>query len=86
MKGLTKLMNSDVLIPSLRSTSPPPNQKKSGFSLTIASSKMTGMSVFMPIHVTALCPYPVNTIDVSSGASLKLNFFFDILPSLSAYR
>ena len=33
-------------------------------------SSLTGMSVFMPIQVTALCPYPVNSIDVSSGASL----------------
>ena len=30
----------------------------------------TGISVFMPIHVTALCSNPVNFTDVSSGASL----------------
>jgi hypothetical protein len=32
----------------------------------------TGMSVFMPIQVTPLCPYPVNSADVSSGASLTV--------------
>ena len=26
----------------------------------------------MPIQVTALCPYPVNSADVSSGASLTV--------------
>lgn len=30
----------------------------------------TGISVFMPIHVTALCSNPVSIRDVSSGASL----------------
>jgi hypothetical protein len=30
----------------------------------------TGMSVFTPIQVTPLCPYPVNSADVSSGVSL----------------
>ncbi|CAN1333457.1 hypothetical protein LINPERPRIM_LOCUS36050 [Linum perenne] len=32
--------------------------------------QLTGMSVFMPMHVTALCSNPVNWYDVSSGASL----------------
>lgn len=41
MKGLAKLINSEVLIPNFRSISPPPNQKKSGLSFTIASSKIT---------------------------------------------
>lgn len=86
MKGLKKLINSEVLIPSFRSISPPPNQKKSGLSFTIASSRITGMSVLMPIHVTPLCSYPVNFREISSGASLKLNFFFGILPPLSTNR
>lgn len=34
--------------------------------------KFTGMSVFMPIQVTALRTKPVNSADVSSGASLTV--------------
>jgi hypothetical protein len=41
INGLINLINSDVRIPSFRSTSPPPNQKKSGVSFTMASSKIT---------------------------------------------
>jgi len=41
MNGLAKSINSEVLIPSFKSISPPPNQKKSGLSLRIASSKIT---------------------------------------------
>jgi hypothetical protein len=37
MNGLINLINSDVHIPSFISTSPPPNQEKSGVSFTIAS-------------------------------------------------
>jgi hypothetical protein len=31
---------------------------------------LTGISVFMPIGVTALCTYPVSSHATSSGASL----------------
>lgn len=34
---------------------------------------LTGISVFMPMHVTPLCSYPVSFADVSSGASLTVN-------------
>lgn len=50
MKGFTESMNSGVFIPSLRSTSPPPSQKKSGLSFVIASSKITWQN-----HVMKCC-------------------------------
>uniref|UniRef100_A0A2P2IRP8 Uncharacterized protein n=1 Tax=Rhizophora mucronata TaxID=61149 RepID=A0A2P2IRP8_RHIMU len=34
----------------------------------IAVRVFTGISVFKPIHVTALCPCPVNFVDISLGS------------------
>lgn len=61
MKGFVKLMNSEVLIPSFRSISPPPSQKKSGWSFTIASSKITcHCSPENDYHNTHNVMYPEN--------------------------
>ena len=40
IKGLKESMNCWVLIPSFKSTSPPPSQKNWGSSFTMASDKM----------------------------------------------
>lgn len=45
---------------------------------------LTGISVLRPIHVTALCSYPVNFADISSGASLTV--LAKLLPTFSSHN